>query len=163
MFQKCFMTQLWPSFEKSVNFWIANMANRVVHFEIHSKDPEKASKFYKDVFGWEVNEWKMPGVEMPDENRYWMVMTAPEGNQESGINGGMIFRKGDGPKDGDAINAFVCTIDVDSVDESVKKVTDAGGTIALPKMAIPTVGWLAYCKDLDGNIFGMMEEDKSAK
>lgn len=32
----------------------------------------------------------------------------------------------------------------------------------LPKMPIKGVGWLAYCKDLDGNIFGMMEVDENA-
>jgi predicted enzyme related to lactoylglutathione lyase len=29
-------------------------------------------------------------------------------------------------------------------------------------MAIPGVGWLAYCKDTEGNIFGMMQSDKNA-
>ena len=39
----------------------------------------------------------------------------------------------------------------------------AGGTIALPKMPIPGMGWLAYCKDTEGNIFGMMQSDPNAK
>jgi hypothetical protein len=30
-------------------------------------------------------------------------------------------------------------------------------------MPVPGVGWLAYCKDTEGNIFGMMQADKSAK
>ena len=38
-----------------------------------------------------------------------------------------------------------------------------GGTEAVPKMAIPGMGWLAYGKDTEGNIFGMMEMDTSAK
>ena len=25
---------------------------RVVHFEIHAADPERAAKFYQSVFGW---------------------------------------------------------------------------------------------------------------
>ena len=29
--------------------------------------------------------------------------------------------------------------------------------------AIPGVGWLAYCKDTEGHIFGMMQNDPSAK
>jgi predicted enzyme related to lactoylglutathione lyase len=28
-------------------------------------------------------------------------------------------------------------------------------------MPVPTVGWLAYYKDLDGHIFGLMEMDPS--
>ena len=26
--------------------------NRVVHFEIHAADPERAARFYGEVFGW---------------------------------------------------------------------------------------------------------------
>jgi hypothetical protein len=33
---------------------------------------------------------------------------------------------------------------------------------AVPKMPVPGVGWLAYAKDPDGNIFGMMQTDASA-
>ncbi len=34
--------------------------------------------------------------------------------------------------------------------------------VALPKMAVPGVGWLAYCKDTEGNIFGFMQSDETA-
>jgi predicted enzyme related to lactoylglutathione lyase len=30
-------------------------------------------------------------------------------------------------------------------------------------MPIPGVGWLAYVKDLDGNILGIMQNDPAAK
>jgi len=29
-------------------------------------------------------------------------------------------------------------------------------------MPIPTMGWLAYCKDTEGNLFGMMQMDSKA-
>ena len=32
----------------------------------------------------------------------------------------------------------------------------------VPKMPVPGVGWLAYCKDLDGNAFGIMQSDPAA-
>lgn len=57
---------------------------------------------------------------------------------------------------------ILCTLGVTSLDEYVKKVQKFGGIIALPKMATPGVGWLAYMKDLEGNIFGMMERNKEA-
>ena len=66
------------------------------------------------------------------------------------------------PAEGQAVNAYVCTIGVASVDEYVGKALAAGGTLAVPKMPIKGVGWLAYCKDTEGNIFGMMQEDRSA-
>ena len=134
--------------------------NRVVHFEIHAADPQRAAAFYHDVFGWDIKEWLIPGVQIPDENRYWLVTTGPGG--EPGINGGILFRRGAAPTEGQPVNAYVCTLGVASVDDSVGKVVAAGGTIALPKMPIKGVGWLAYCKDTEGNIFGVMQDDKNA-
>ena len=61
-----------------------------------------------------------------------------------------------------AVNAFVCTIDVTDLDAMVARLVEAGGTVALPRMPIPTVGWLAYGKDTEGNIFGMMQMDPKA-
>lgn len=135
--------------------------NRIVHFEIHAGDPERAAKFYRDVFGWEINEWVIPGVQIPDENRYWLVNTGSE--TEPGINGGLLFRRGPAPSEGQPVNAFVCTVGVANLDESVDIALKAGGIIALPRMAVKDIGWLAYCKDTEGNIFGIMQEDKSAQ
>ncbi len=133
--------------------------NRVIHFEIHSADPERAARFYSDVFGWQIREWIIPGITLPAESRYWMVTT---GSGEPGIDGGLVFRKGQAPARGLDANAFVCTIGVASLDESVLKATRAGATLSVPKMPIPGVGWLAYCNDPDGNTFGLMQDDPTA-
>jgi predicted enzyme related to lactoylglutathione lyase len=34
--------------------------------------------------------------------------------------------------------------------------------VAVPKMPVPGIGWLAYVRDPDGNIFGMMQADANA-
>ena len=62
-----------------------------------------------------------------------------------------------------AVNAFVCTVDVSDLDAMLGKLATAGGTVALPRMGIPGVGWLAYGKDTEGNLFGMMQSDPNAK
>ncbi|MFL5588805.1 MAG: VOC family protein [Ktedonobacteraceae bacterium] len=124
---------------------------RVVHFEIHADDPQRAVTFYQDIFGWQINKWGGP-------EDYWLVITGPD--NEPGINGAILRRHG--PVNGDAVIAYVCTIDVPSVDDVTAKITAHGGTIALPKMAVPQVGWLAYGKDTEGNIFGVMQSDPSA-
>jgi predicted enzyme related to lactoylglutathione lyase len=134
--------------------------NRVIHFEIHAAEPERAAKFYQEVFGWDIKEWVVPGIEIPKENRYWLVTTGPQ--EEPGIGGGILVRRGASPADGQPVNAYICTIGVASVDKSVEKAVAVGATLALPKMPIKGVGWLAYCKDTEGNIFGMMQEDKNA-
>ncbi len=63
--------------------------NRVIHFEIHAEKPERAAKFYTDIFGWEIKEFS--GGEM----KYWLVSTAPKDSKDAGINGGMLIRKGE--------------------------------------------------------------------
>jgi predicted enzyme related to lactoylglutathione lyase len=125
---------------------------RVIHFEIHAEDPERAVRFYRELFGWEFSKWDGP-------MDYWIIRTGPDGTP--GINGGLVRRHG--TIDGQAVIAYVCTIDVPSVDMYVQKILQNGGTIALPKMPIPGVGWLAYGKDTEGNIFGIMQSDAGAK
>ena len=133
------------------------MSNRVVHFEIHSSDAEKTIKFYGDLFGRTFEKWPMGNVS------YWGIVTAPKDSKEPGINGGLVERMGGPPTEGQAVNAFICTVQVENLDEIVNKAVKIGGTVALPKMAIPGMAWLAYCKDNEGNIFGIFQEDKTAK
>lgn len=135
--------------------------NRVIHFEIQAENPERAVKFYTDVFGWKMEEWVIPDIQMEDENRYWLVTTGPD--TELGINGGLMFRRGPAPTEGQPVNAYVCTMGVANLDEYVNKVLKAGGNIAFPKMAVKGIGWLSYCKDTEGNIFGMMQSDENAQ
>jgi predicted enzyme related to lactoylglutathione lyase len=126
---------------------------RVSHFEIHASEPAKLAAYYRELFG-----WKMQHLAHID---YWLIDTS-EGT-EPGINGGLLQRRGPKPADGQAVNAFMCTVSVDSVDAYRAKAIQLGGVEALPKMAIPGVGWVAYCKDPDGNIFGLHQADANAK
>src|SRR5262245_14472153 len=122
--------------------------SRVVHFEIQADDPQRALDFYEGVFGWTIQKWEGP-------QDYYLITTGPD--DTPGINGGLLKRME--PIDGTAVIAYVCTVDVQSVDDVVGIVWDKGGQIAVPKMAVPGVGWLAYCKDTEGNIFGVMQRD----
>jgi predicted enzyme related to lactoylglutathione lyase len=131
--------------------------NRPVHFEIHASDPERAKKFYEEVFGWQINKWEGGAFE------YWMIMTAPQDSKELGINGGLMRRKGAAPTEGQAVNAYVTTMQVENIDETIAKINAAGGTLALPKIALVGMAWQAYYKDLEGNIFGIHQPDKEAK
>ncbi len=128
--------------------------SRVMHFEIHADDPERAIKFYTAMFAWQIQKWEGP---MP----YWLITTGPK--EEPGINGGLMKRMGPPPADGQAVNAYVCTVGVANLDASLATLAKAGGTVALPKMPVPGIGWLAYAKDTEGNIFGMMQNDPAAK
>jgi predicted enzyme related to lactoylglutathione lyase len=125
--------------------------SRPVHFEIHASDPTRIVKFYEDVFGWNITH--MPQFD------YWLIDT---GGGEPGINGGLMNRRGPAPGPDAAVNAFVCSIGIDSVDAYLDRAVQAGATVALPKMTIPGVGYQAYIKDPDGNILGLHQADRSA-
>jgi predicted enzyme related to lactoylglutathione lyase len=118
---------------------------RPVHFEIPADDPARAIEFYRSVFGWTFQAWDGP---MP----YWMVRTGSEG---PGIDGGLHPRAYPGQPSAN-------TIDVPSCDDLVARIEQAGGRVSVPKMAIPGVGWLAYCVDPEGNAFGIMQQDAQA-
>lgn len=127
---------------------------RVVHFEIHASNPESVVGFYTRLFGWRIKKWEHKSAE------YWLIETGDAG--VAGINGGLVRRRGDAPSDGAAVNAFVCNVSVAKLDEALQNATDLGATVAVPKMAIPGIGWVAYIKDPDGNILGMTQPDREA-
>ena len=132
------------------------MKNRVVHFEIHADDMARAQKFYTDVFGWEFMKWEGGTME------YWMVMTAPKGDTTPGISGGLLKRPAP-VQPGAPLNAFCCTIQVDNYDEMATKILAAGGTVAMPKSAIPGMAWQGYFMDTESNVFGLHQADVNAK
>lgn len=119
---------------------------RVVHFELPADDPERAINFYQKALGWTFKKWEGP-VE------YWLVMTGPD--DEPGIDGGLAPR-------GELEMGAVNTVDVASVDEVTARVEEHGGKVVHPKHPVPGVGWLAYCEDTEGTVFGVMERDPDA-
>jgi uncharacterized protein len=119
---------------------------RVVHFEFNADDPERAAQFFADVFGWDIQKWEGPAD-------YWLASTG----EGLGINGAL-----QGAPEFVAGQKTVVTVGVDSVDETAAKVEAAGGSVVVPTMAIPNVGWLIYCRDTEGMVFGAMQPDESA-
>ena len=119
---------------------------RVVHFEIHASDMDRAERFYRDVFGWDVQRFDGP-VD------YRLLNTGPK--TATGIDGALVERRGN--SDGDAVIAYVCTVQVDDIAATEQKVRDAGGEQVVERQEIPDVGQLSYFKDSEGNIFGAMQ------
>jgi hypothetical protein len=119
---------------------------RVVHFEIHASDLDRAEHFYRDVFGWDVQKFDGP-------MDYRLVNTGP--NTDPGIDGAIVERRGS--SDGDAVIAFVCTIHVDDIEATEQRVKDCGGEQVVDRHEIPDVGQLSYFKDTEGNIFGALQ------
>ena len=127
---------------------------RPIHFEIHAADPERAIGFYEQMFGWSFSPFG--GAD------YHVIRTGPP--EEPGIDGGLVRRMGANPdpQEPTPVIAYGCTVGVDAVDSMVAKALSLGGVVAVPKMAIPGVGWLAYVKDTESNIVGLMQADPAA-
>jgi predicted enzyme related to lactoylglutathione lyase len=121
---------------------------RPVHFEFAADDPDSLAKFYEEALDWKVQKWEGP-------IDYWLFMTGEEG--ETGIDGGMMKRNEETPP------GTINTVDVPNLDEYIAKAEAAGGKVAVPRMAVPGVGWMCYILDPEGNMFGMMESDENAK
>jgi uncharacterized protein len=120
---------------------------RVVHFEIHCGDLDRAERFYRDVFGWEIQRYEGAPVD------YRLVTTGADG--EIGINCALVERRGE--IDGQAVIAYVNTIAVEDLSATHERVTSAGGEVALDRHEVPGVGHLAYFKDTEGNLFGALQ------
>ncbi|MEE2657616.1 MAG: VOC family protein [Candidatus Latescibacterota bacterium] len=120
--------------------------SRVVHFEISVADPPRAVSFYQHVFGWEIREWDGP-------SEYWLVITGDD--DTVGINGGFVHRE-------NSIAGSVNLIDVPSLDHALVRVVEADGTIIHSRSTVQGVGYVAYCRDTEGNAFGLIELDETA-
>ncbi|MCW4009011.1 MAG: VOC family protein [Candidatus Bathyarchaeota archaeon] len=121
--------------------------SKVIHFEIPADNMERAVAFYKTVFGWKIEKWGGPV-------NYWLVTTGED--SEPGINGAIAAKDNIHP-------TTINTVSVPSIDEAAKRIRQTGGEVLMPKMAVPGVGYMTYCKDPEGNIFGIMQMDPQAK
>jgi predicted enzyme related to lactoylglutathione lyase len=116
---------------------------RPVHFEYPADDPERAAEFYRKVFGWEVAKWE---GEVP----YWIVKTGED--TEMGINGGISPRMAGTESLGQ--RNVIAVGDLGAV---VAKAEEAGGTRVTPNVEVPGIGTLAYVKDTEGNLIGILQ------
>ena len=119
---------------------------RVSHFEITADDPERAAAFYRKVFGWEFNDYGGPF-------KYLLATTGPK--DEIGIDGAIMARH-------HTNQAVINTISVDTWEAGAQAVNDAGGTVLSEKDTLPGLGYFAYCRDTEGNVFGIFEANAAA-
>jgi predicted enzyme related to lactoylglutathione lyase len=101
-------------------------------------DPEAAKKFYKDLFGWELQEMSMPGM------NYTVVKAAGQG-----IGGIMAMPPNLPPGVPPNWGAYVTVPDVDA---TAKKAAELGGVILVAPQDIPTVGRFAVIRDPQGAV-----------
>jgi hypothetical protein len=115
----------------------------VVHLEIPARDTQAASKFYADVFGWELQT---------DETYNYVMF-----NAGSGPAGGFVTIN-DTPNEQNVQykpGEVLIYLGSDDIDGDLAKVTAQGGTVLTPRTEIPHIGWFAVFTDLTGNKIGL--------
>ncbi|MFT3708707.1 MAG: VOC family protein [Archangium sp.] len=120
--------------------------NTLAHFAINTSDIERSKPFYERVFGWKITAWGPPG--------FYQI-------EGAGIRGALQGRR-DLIK-GERTLGFECTLSVDDIDETEKRVLANGGKIVLPRSVISGVGTLIFFQEPGGNVFGAMQYDTNAK
>ena len=124
--------------------------NTLGYFEIQVDDPQRAVRFYSEIFGWKFS--KDPNIPI----EYYRIEMA-------GIYGGLLKRPAKTPPPEHGTNAFVCSIEIENFDKTAREILDHGGIVALPKFAIPGKCWQGYFQDTESNTFGVFQVDKNAK
>ncbi len=117
------------------------MAGAMVHVEWPCENVDRASGFWKGVFGWSFGDSMMPGGE------YRMA-------QINDTSGAAIMSS----EETGHPNVYFDTPDIEA---SIAKVKELGGEAA-DKQAVPTHGWFSACKDTEGNAFHLWQGDSSA-
>lgn len=110
----------------------------ITHHEIPADDLARAAAFYNDLFGWGVQEY--PGFE-----------GYPMWRGPNRMNGGGLVQRSEQL---DAPRAYV---EVDSIDDVLRRVTEHGGQVRVPKTEISATSWSAVILDPDGNEIGLYE------
>jgi len=116
----------------------------IVHIEIPASDLKEASKFYADVFGWQIDTSSMEDY----------PMFASEG----GPGGGFVQLS----DTAHSVGRPLLFIGTDDIDASLAAVEAHGGKTLMPRTAIPHVGWWAVFDDSVGNTLALYTRDDSA-
>jgi predicted enzyme related to lactoylglutathione lyase len=121
-----------------------------IYFEIQADQTDRAHRFYTGVFGWKFTKAGGTPVE------YWRIETGDGGR------GGLLKRPAPPPPMYCGTNAYVCSFEATNYDQMADAILKLGGTIALPKFAVPGVCWQGYFLDTEGNTFGVFQPDPMA-
>lgn len=124
---------------------MSNRHGTPIWYELMSKDPLAARRFYAEVVGWQIDEAPPPGSTMD----YRMISAG------DGLIGG-VFRLTDEMRQQGAAPCWMMYLGVDDVDACVGQITAAGGAVHMPAFDVPGVGRIAMVADPQGAPFYVM-------
>lgn len=119
------------------------MASTICHFEIPVDDVAAARKFYSELFGWSI-------ASAPEHGEEYLFIRTSE--QADALGGGILKRVEQG-------HGLTVYINVESIDDSLKKLEELGGTVLVAKTAVPQLGWFVTARDPQGNTIGLFQRN----
>ncbi len=122
--------------------------DKVTSFELPADNMKRAQKFFEDVFDWEFETWEKNDyahIKTVEMDKNWVP------KEKGAINGGLFKRmkKTDKP---------LVVVEVDSIDDTLAKVTKAKGKVVTEKQPVEEWGFWAEIMDTEGNIMELWEE-----
>jgi len=109
--------------------------------DLMTDDTERAREFYADVIGWTTEVMDI------GKGPYTVLKTGDR--PVAGI-------MGKPPEASGAPTAWTTYVTVDDVDARAARVADAGGTVIVAPVDIPTVGRMAVIQDPTGGVIGII-------
>nr|WP_321233802.1 VOC family protein [uncultured Psychroserpens sp.] len=116
------------------------MTNKLSHFAIYTEDIQRAKTFYSNLFGWDFNSYG------PED-----FLQIKHSKEKNAPLIGALQSKTHNPLSKD-IKGFECSIEVENLNDTIKKIKENNGEIIMPKTEIPFVGWLTKFLDTEGNL-----------
>ena len=110
--------------------------SRPMHFEIQASNPQALIDFYSGLFGWSFNKW--------EGGDYWMIQTGSD--NEPGINGGLLPRRGPPPENMAAVNAFCITVDAGAKSEIKPAALSEGTRVEVKDLFYATPARLKFLR-----------------
>ena len=114
------------------------MGYPVVQWQVISRDPEKQSAFYNNLFGWKINTDNALG--------YRQVETG----SPKGIPGGFW------PAPPEAQSFVQLFIEIDNMADMIANVSKNGGSVLIPPQTLPDGDQMAILRDPLGMTFGVI-------
>jgi predicted enzyme related to lactoylglutathione lyase len=131
------------------------MRATVSHFEIPALDPERAARFYREVFGWTVEPLAWEGPPYFQVRAAGPPASPPASLPREGIDGGLTSGQdvGDQP-------LLMIHISEATLEECLERIVGAGGTVDLPATPVGAAGEMgrfARFRDPEGNRLGLWQ------
>jgi predicted enzyme related to lactoylglutathione lyase len=121
---------------------VVNVPGALTMNQLNTNDPEAASRFYSDLFG-----WKVEAIDTGGGPPYWGIHRA-----DGGLNGGMMAL----PPDAQVPSHWLAYFVTDDMDGAARRIPELGGELMVPPTPIPS-GRFAVARDPQGAFFALFE------